>query len=285
MDGLEEKLIQDKWLSQGQLNQAVREAKKIGKSVWACLVKMGILTQEDISVFFAQESGIPYVRISDYQLSEEVIGLVDEDFCRENLILPLFRIKDRLFAAFVNPLDTTAIDALAAKTGCEIEPLIANIQSIKQAQDYYYGPEERIFDFRRLIMKQRSTHSLPFYRNSQRVSFILPVLLCVDDKNFILRYSSPVEGITRDITTNAQAIGLQVFLFIPRGTALSLEFKSGKQAFSKETIKVKGEVIHCRMEKGLRYFLGVKFTQMDEAARSDLLKFIEQKKLDNSRNQ
>jgi len=34
------------------------------------------------------------------------------------------------------------------------------------------------------------------------------------------------------------------------------------------------------MEKGLRYFLGVKFVKIEDNARKELLKLAEQKKLD-----
>ncbi|MBU0549155.1 MAG: PilZ domain-containing protein [Candidatus Omnitrophica bacterium] len=275
MDNLEEKLIQDKWVSLEQLNLANQESRRIGKSLWVCLVRLGILTQEDVSVFFAQESGIPYVRISDYQISEEVIKLVDEEFCRENLILPLFKIKDILFVAFVNPLDTTTVDSLLTQTGCQIEPLIANMQSIRQAQDDYYGLQEKIFDFRRLIMKEKPARSLPFYRNSERVPLNLPVLVSIEDKSLALRYSSALEGVTRDITRDGMAVGIYVFLFIPKGATVNLEFKPGEEkAFSKESIKVRGEVVYCRMQRGLRYFLGIRFIKADEKSCHELLKFI-----------
>ena len=60
MEELEQKLIQDKWVTTEQLALAAQESKRIGKSIWVTLVRLGILSEEDIAIFFAQESGIPY---------------------------------------------------------------------------------------------------------------------------------------------------------------------------------------------------------------------------------
>ena len=271
MEGLEEKLIQDKWLTPEQLVLAAGEAKRLGKSIWVALVKLGILSEEDIAIFFAQRVGIPYVRITDYQISDEVIHLLDEDFCRENLVLPLFKIRNTLFVVCVNPLDTTVIDRLRRRTGFDIEPLIANSCSITQAQDYYYGLKQEVFDLERFILEQRSVRSLPFYRASERIALNLVVRLCVEDKGLILHYSSAIEGITQDISSDGTCMGLSVFLFIPRGTVVSLEFIG-------VGIKLKGEIIYCRMSKGLRYFLGVRFVEVEDRTRRELLKLTGQKK-------
>lgn len=275
MGSLEEKLVKDKWVSPEQFALAGQEAKRLGKSIWVALAKLGILSQEDIAIFFAQESGIPYVRISDYRITDEVIRLVDEDFCRQNLLIPLFRIKNRLFVACANPLDTTVIDGLISKTGFDIEPLVANPDSITQAQDDYYGLEDRLFNLKRFILKQGSVRSLPFYRASERVSLNTPVWLCVEDKEMILHSSSPIEGTTRDISSGGTSIGLNVFLFIPPGIEVSLEFRPVKEPSLASSIKARGEVAYCRMEKGLRYFLGISFIEIEDSARCQLLKLAE----------
>jgi len=273
MENLEEKLLRDNWVTLEQLALATQEAERLNKSIWVALAKLGILTQEDIAIFFAQESGIPYVRISDYQIRKEVINLVDEDFCRQNLVLPLFKIKDILFVACANPLDTTVIDELMSKTALDIEPLIANPDSIIQAQDYYYGLKNSLFALESFVRKQRPVHSLPFYRASERVPLNLPVWLTVEDDGLALHSSSPIEGITRDISYGGTSIGLNIFLFIPKGTIVMLEFRLGNEPSL--TSKAKGEVVYCRMEKGLRYFLGVMFLEIEDAVRNGLLRLVE----------
>ena len=272
--------MQESWLTTEQLALATQEARRLGKSIWTALVKLGILSQEDIAIFFAQESGIPYVRISDYQISDEVIRLIDEEFCRDHLIFPMFKIKDTVFVACANPFETIVMDSLITKTSCEVQTLIANASAIIQAQDQYFGLEDRNFEVERFAIKQKPMSALPFYRSSARVRINTPVWIYVEDKELVLHYSSQIEGITKDMSSDGTAIGLYVFLFVPKGVKLALDFKSSKEPFSSSSsIKVKGEVVYCRMEKGLRYFLGIRFLQMDDKARRQLLNLAKQKKL------
>ncbi len=274
MEDLELKLIQDKWVSLEQFNLAKQETDKCGKSIWVGLLKLGYLTGEDVAVFFAQETNIAYVRISDYEIAPEVLSLVDENFCRENLVMPLFKVKDRLFVVFNNPLDTALVDRLAKLSGCDIEPLIASAESINQALDLYYGLEDRVFDIERFVMKQGPLRRISYWRESERRPLEIPVSIKIEDKNVVLHYSSPIDGSTRNISNGGTAVGLNIFLFIPSGTNVYLEFKLGGDLSSKsqQIIKAKGEVVYCRMEKGQRYFLGIKFIEIEDGARNKLLR-------------
>ncbi len=117
MDDLENKLVEDKWITNEQFYLARQESYRTGKSIWAILVKLGYLSEEDISLFFSQESNIPFIKISDYQIKQETLDLIDENFCIQNLIIPLFKVKDVLFVACSNPLNTSLMEALAKMTG------------------------------------------------------------------------------------------------------------------------------------------------------------------------
>lgn len=282
MKELEVRLIQDNWVTLEQLTLAGQEATRCGKSVWVALVKLGYLTEEDIAIFFAQETGIAYVRISDYKISPEVLCLVDEAFCRENLVIPLFKVKNTLFVACSNPLDTALVNSLAKLAGYDIEPLIATAHSINVALDYYWGFEDKTFALEKLMIKQAPLHGVTFWRESERLPLDIPVALKVEDETVLLNYSSPIEAHTRDISSGGTAVGLYIFLFLPKGTNLALEFKPKSslvtsQASANETIKVKGEIVYCRMEKGQRYFLGIKFTEAGDETRNQLVQLAKAK--------
>lgn len=277
---LETRLVQDNWVTLEQLTLAQQEAARCGKSLWATLVKLGYLTEEDIVIFFAQETGIAYVRISNYKISREILGLVDEAFCRQNLIIPLFKVKNTLFVACSNPLDTALIDTLAKMTGCDAEPLITAGRSIIAALDYYCGIEDKIFALEKLVIKQAPLHGVTFWRESERVPLNIPVALKIEDEAVSLQYSSSIEGHTRNISAGGTAVGLYIFLFLPAGIKLSLEFKPSLLMSEShgEVIKVKGEVVYCHMEEGKRYFLGIKFTDVEDEVRHKLIKLAKTKK-------
>lgn len=267
MEDLQQKLLESKWVTAEQLNLARQDSAKCGKSLWASLVKLGYISEEDISLFFAQESGIDYVRISDYNIKYEVLRLLDEDFCRENLIIPLFKINDTLFIASCNPLDSSLTDNISKLTGSLVELLFASSRSIAEALDLYWGPRDKIFKVQEFMYKQRVLQGLSFWRESERMDLNIPVSLKVEDGCVDLHYSSAIEGYTRNISRSGTALGVQTFLFLPRGTKLNLEFQpSGSLSENTQGIKAKGEIIYCHMERGQHYFLGIKLTEIKEEA-------------------
>lgn len=287
MKELETKIVQDGWITGQQLNAAKEEAAKAGRTVWAMLVKLGYVSLDDLTILFAQESNIPYVRITDYKILPSVLCLIGENFCRQNLVIPLFKIKDTLFVACGNPLDTTLVNNLAKLCGCPIEPLFASGYSIIDALDNLYGLEDKTFESGNFILKQEPLEGIPFFRESERLPLNIPVSISLEDASFALPFSSPIDGYSRDISRNGTAVGLEIFLFLPAGLELSLNFKPSATLFARgqrlglseaqprpsgQTIKVKGEIVYCRMEKGQHYFLGIKFSEITEEARQQLFK-------------
>lgn len=268
---LEAKLVQDGWVNPYQLSLARQEADRAGKSLWAILIKSGFMSLEDITVFLAQESSVAYVDIADYSLNPEAVRLLDEEFCRQNFVIPMFKIKGRLFIACANPLDTALMDAIAKMAGCEIAPLIASSNAILKALNSFYGIEDKVFELEKFITRQEPLEGLAFWRESERIPLNIPVSIKIEDDSFSLPHAGALDGYTRDISRNGAAIGLEVFIFLPKGVNISLEFKPDKSlTASGEGIRVNGETVYCRMEKGQRYFLGVRFTNISDEARGRL---------------
>ncbi|HCD38239.1 MAG TPA: hypothetical protein DEQ77_05905 [Candidatus Omnitrophica bacterium] len=273
MESLENKLVDGHWVRKEQFEAARQEAAKTNKSVWSMLVKASYLSLDDLSIFFAQESGIPYVRISDYKIKPEVLALLDEDFCRQYILIPLFKIKDTVYLACTNPFDAELTDTLPKTLGCAIEFLLAPPRSIAAALDASWGPEEKTFILEKSIVQQKPLQGLTFWRESQRLPLTIPMSLSIEDEALSLPYATPIDGYTRDISHNGTAIGLEVFLYLPKGVNIALEFRPEASLFSSGySIKTKGEIVYCRMEKGRQYSLGIKFTEITSEAREQLFK-------------
>ena len=279
METLENKLIENHWVRHAQLESARQEAAKTNKPIWAALVKLGYLSLADLYVFFAQESGVPYVKISNYKINPEVLRLLDEDFCRQNVLIPLFKIKDTIYIACGNPFDTELVTTLPKILEFTVEFLLAVPASILKALDAFYGPEEKTFALEKLIVQNEPLKGLAFWRESERLPLTIPISLRLEDSTVALPNSTPIDGYTRDISHNGTALGLEVFLYLPKGVNISLEFRPEGTLFSSgRSIKTKGEIVYCRMEKGQQYFLGIKFTEITAEAREQLFKLATQPK-------
>lgn len=273
MENLENKLIADNWITQERLERARQEAAHTHKSVWAMLIKLGFISWDNLCIFFAQESGVPYVQISDYKINPETLRILDEDFCRQNVVIPLFKIKETVSIACSNPLDTELLNNILKCVPFNVELLLAPSASILNALDTFYGPRENAFELEKLIIQQGPLKGLAFWRESERLSLAIPVSMKIEDSALALSYTLPIDGWTRDISHNGTAIGLEVFLYLPKRVNVSLEFKPEHTLLSSgKTIKTKGEIVYCRMEKGQHYFLGIKFTEISAQARDELFR-------------
>ncbi|MFA5363334.1 MAG: PilZ domain-containing protein [Candidatus Omnitrophota bacterium] len=275
MDDLDSKLVQDKWVGTMDLVAAKQEAARYGKSLWAAFVKLGYLSEEDIALFFSILSNIPYVKISDYEIDPGVLSLADEDFYRENLVLPMFKIRNILFVACANPLDTGLIDNINQISNCDIEPLLASADAIVSALNYYYGPPQKDFEIEKFMIRQNTLKGLAFWRESERLRLEIPLCIRVEDSSLALHHAPVIECRTTNISRNGAAVGAQVLLFLPKGVYVSMEFKLEGGGAEPRIIKAKGEIVHSHMEKDRHYFLGIKLISVDKNEVQELIDLSE----------
>ena len=276
MGQLAEKLVEEGWISFEQYNLAIEESARSFKSIWVALVRLGFLSEEAVSLFFAQESKIPFVRVSDYKIDPAVLSIFDEHFCIQNTFIPLFKIKDSLFVAFGNALDTALIDTLAKMSSSVIEPLLAAPHSILEALDLYWHLDDNLFKMAELLTKQPAVSGVSQWRESKRIALKLPVKIKIDDAHVKLSMGSVLEGQTYDISKGGTAIDLEAFLFLPNGLKVSIEFEGLRLENSDTPLKAKGEIVHSRMEKAKKYLLGIKFSDIDQRVVDRLLRLANQ---------
>jgi type IV pilus assembly protein PilB len=138
------KLIIDDLVKKGaitkeQLEKAQNESKNKGIPLDKILIREGIINEESIASILSEQLDIPFMDLSDYLIDSAVVKLIPESLAHRCRAIPLFRIGDSLTVAMANPQDINAIDQIRLVSKCEIEPVIATEQEIKNAIDQYYG--------------------------------------------------------------------------------------------------------------------------------------------------
>ncbi|MFA5118655.1 MAG: PilZ domain-containing protein [Candidatus Omnitrophota bacterium] len=273
MEEFELKLIRSKRVTSEQLSAAKQEALRLGKSMWSVLVRRGHLTEEDVFILFAQESALNYVSLTEYAINADVFRGLSESFCREYQCIPLFKVKNTLYIACSDPFNTAFLDRLSALSESAVEPLIASPRAIQQALDSYYGQEADFFKLENLLFKKNPLRGVPFHRESGRRSLSVPVRVSLEGQEVRLRCASPIDGVSCNISESGMAVGLQVFLFLPKGLEVSIEFKLNSGIISEaETVQAKGEIVYCNIQEGKRYYLGIKFIELSKEGKNKLLK-------------
>lgn len=275
MQNLEEKLLEQNWLEPWQIDVAKVEERNSGKSLWVNLVKLGFLSEKDIISFLAQECGIPYVSVSDYAVDQSVLRLIEENFCLQNQIIPLFKLGNTLFLACSNPLDTALLDSVAKITGWDIEPLVSEAHAILSALDLYWRLDEKDFELARFMIKQDVVRGFVPWRGAERLFLNIPFKLKVLDEAVTLFSRQPIIGNTFNISADGLAVGVQSSLFLPKGLVVLLSFKiSQGQSRPEKLIELRGEIVRSAMIKVRQYFLGIKLLNASEAIKKELLSLV-----------
>ena len=137
-DNVATRLVEDKLISQDALDKASKQKKESGTSITSNLVKMGAITEEDLTKFLSELYNVPVVNLSNLEIDRSIIKLIPGDVASKFQVIPVERAGRKLKVAMVNPSNIFAIDDIKFLTGLEVQPLIAPENDIKKAIDRYY---------------------------------------------------------------------------------------------------------------------------------------------------
>lgn len=116
-----------------ELQRAHQEAKRLGISVGAALVKLGFIEEAKLTAFLAEQYGVPAVDLSTRVIPPNVAALVPPAVGRRLITVPLERLGSVLVVAMADPSNVSAIEELERLTGCDIEPVVSSENSIRIA--------------------------------------------------------------------------------------------------------------------------------------------------------
>jgi type IV pilus assembly protein PilB len=132
-------LVKEKVITSEQLDQAVRVQKESGARLGSVLVKLGFLSDEDVTNFLSRQYGVPAINLSFFEIDPQVVKLIPYDTARRYQILPLSRVGASLTIAMVDPTNVFAMDDIKFMTGFNIEPVVASESAIMEGIEKAYG--------------------------------------------------------------------------------------------------------------------------------------------------
>jgi type IV pilus assembly protein PilB len=132
-------LVKEKVITPEQLDQAVKVQKESGARLGSVLVKLGFLSDEDVTNFLSRQYGVPAINLSFFEIDPQVVKLIPYDTARRYQILPLSRVGASLTIAMVDPTNVFAMDDIKFMTGFNIEPVVASEAAIVEGIEKAYG--------------------------------------------------------------------------------------------------------------------------------------------------
>jgi type IV pilus assembly protein PilB len=132
-------LVKEKVITQEQLEQALKVQKDNNCRLGSALVRLGFLSEEDVTNFLSRQYGVPAINLSYFEIDPSVVKLIPFETARRYQILPLSRVGASLTIAMVDPTNVFAMDDIKFMTGFNIEPVVASETAIMEAVEKAYG--------------------------------------------------------------------------------------------------------------------------------------------------
>ncbi|HDN84951.1 MAG TPA: type II secretion system protein GspE [Candidatus Aerophobetes bacterium] len=165
---LEELLLKEKFVTEEDLKKAKNYQKQYGGNLTNILIKLGFINEEQLVIALAKQLGIPHVKLSNYKLDPEVVEILPENVIRREKVIPLAKSGNVLTIATADPLNVLLIDSLRARTGYEIQTIVATPTEIEQAiADYFSSKAEKDLD--NLIQHSTDEDNLTVVEGEERV--------------------------------------------------------------------------------------------------------------------
>jgi type IV pilus assembly protein PilB len=141
-DRIGELLLREGAISAEQLAEAQKDARQNGTRLGFALVKLGAITEPDLTRILARQYRVPAVDLDRVQLDPKIVKLIPAEVALKHFVLPLRRVGRTLTVAMVNPTDANAIDSIKFVTRFEVEPVIVGETTLKRHLEQLYAKED-----------------------------------------------------------------------------------------------------------------------------------------------
>src|SRR6266436_1329974 len=136
---LGEILIKESLITSDQLRQALEHQKANGGRLGTCLMKLGFISDDEITGVLSRQYGVPSITLKYYEVDASVIKLIPQDTAIRYQIVPLSRVGSTLTIAMTDPTNVFAMDDIKFMTGFNVEPVVASETAISEAITKFYG--------------------------------------------------------------------------------------------------------------------------------------------------
>ena len=146
-------LVQQRLISQEQLQQTLELQRQTGKKVGRLLIESGVITEELLANGLARQLLIPFVNLKTFPFRGDVVKLLPESAARRFRALVLEDKGDSLLIALADPLDLAAYDELTRILKRNIAIAAVPESQLPLAQDRLYRRTEEISGLARALEK------------------------------------------------------------------------------------------------------------------------------------
>lgn len=146
-------LVQQRLISQEQLQQTLELQQQTGRKVGRLLIESGVITEELLADALARQLRVPFVNLKTYPFRGDVVKLLPESAARRFRALVLEDKGDSLLVAMADPLDLFAYDEITRLLKRNVAIAAVPESQLALACDRLYRRTEEISGLARALEK------------------------------------------------------------------------------------------------------------------------------------
>ena len=169
-------LLKEKKIDKKQLQSAINMYEKIGGNFPTLLVKLGYVSDEDVTSVMGKLAGVGTVDIGNVVIPKKLMESIPRDVIEKHNVIPVSKKEDQITLAMTNINDYSVIEEIQFLTNCRVEPIFASRESIRRAIiQFYHGGE--LLEDQKKISKPTLDEDFLNLISGKNISLILALVL------------------------------------------------------------------------------------------------------------
>jgi MSHA biogenesis protein MshE len=144
---LGELLLREGLINQETLDKAIELQKKSGDKFGRTLIGMGVIAEEDVLKFFANQLGIAYIDLNHYEIDPSITKILPETYARRFRALIVGEEEGTLIVGMADPQDINAFDAVSKIIKRPIKMAVVSELALLKVLDRVYRHTQDISHF------------------------------------------------------------------------------------------------------------------------------------------
>ncbi|WP_260843200.1 GspE/PulE family protein [Sedimenticola selenatireducens] len=137
-------LVENKVISEGQLQAALTEQKRSGHKLGHTLIELGFIDEQRLLDFLSQQLQIPFIDLTSFALKPDVIKQLSETIARRYRVI-LLEVRDKdVLVGMADPTDLFAYDELGHALKKRIRQAVVRESDLLDALDRMYRRSDEL---------------------------------------------------------------------------------------------------------------------------------------------
>ncbi|MBI2839560.1 MAG: type IV-A pilus assembly ATPase PilB [Acidobacteria bacterium] len=132
-------LLKENLITKEQLDKALETQRQTGGKLGSTLVRLGYISEEDITSVLSRQYGYPSINLSLFEIDPAVIKILPPETAMKYQVVPINKTGGTLTIAMSDPTNLFAIEDIKFMLNYNVEPVVASESAIRAALDKYYG--------------------------------------------------------------------------------------------------------------------------------------------------